>query len=465
MTDFIEKLKLKANKGDKEAQYNLARIYLSSDDNNKIIEGHYWLKEAAKDNHLQSQYMLGLTYLLGKNIEQNFEQAHFWFKKAAESGHIKSQHQLGLMFLDGDVLEQDIEQAKHWLAKAAEQGNVHSQLNLGLMYLHGNGVIKNKHEAYSWLTKAADQNNSDAQYILGTMHYFGEGLEQDSQNAKVLFELSANQNNADAQLLLGLMYIHDNEIGYDYQNSYHWFSKAANQGNIYAQNIKSIMLYYGIGTSKDEIDGIDIYEKIKHHKINFQPIEVVVENDNEKNIQKYVSYKDKPKETNKNYTLRKVNKNDVQRVYEITNHNELKRILNYNTKTSEETEYFVDLAYLNNNNTSFAIIDKQDKKLIGIINYIVKYRKTILYFYLDYHYWNKEIMSSALKDSLKYVFDNLYFQEIYVKVTVDNIAAIKVLVKNGFTYSGSYKKITTIRNHEDIYEFVLKKEDFIKRKE
>jgi TPR repeat protein len=78
----------KANKGDADAQFNLAFLYQRGvgipQDTRYAI---YWYKKAAEQGHANAQYSLGYMYDYGEDIPQDYNQAFFWYTKAAEKGH------------------------------------------------------------------------------------------------------------------------------------------------------------------------------------------------------------------------------------------------------------------------------------------------------------------------------------------------------------------------------------------
>ena len=65
-----------------------------------------------------------------------------WFRKAAEQGGAKAQLNLGLMYVNGRGVRQDYAQAAQWFSKAAEQGYAQEQFGLGVMYGAGQGSDK-----------------------------------------------------------------------------------------------------------------------------------------------------------------------------------------------------------------------------------------------------------------------------------------------------------------------------------
>ena len=112
----IENLKILAEQGDAEAQYNLAYRY--------------------------------------RFVTQNHELALEWYLKAARQGHAKAQYHLGYMYLHGSGVAQDYEKAFAWYLKAAEQGNTLAQSIVALMYNKGEGVPQDSFNAYVYANLA-----------------------------------------------------------------------------------------------------------------------------------------------------------------------------------------------------------------------------------------------------------------------------------------------------------------------
>jgi TPR repeat protein len=61
---------------------------------------------------------------------------------SAEQGDANSQHELGMLYVKGERVGQDFSQARFWFEKAAEQGNEYAQCNLGALYLKGLGLSR-----------------------------------------------------------------------------------------------------------------------------------------------------------------------------------------------------------------------------------------------------------------------------------------------------------------------------------
>jgi len=80
----------------------------------------------------------------------------------ADQGDAMAQNNLGLMYIKGQGVPQEYTEAVKWYRLAVEQGDAVAQANLGLMYAKGQGVAQNYIQAYMWETLAAAQGNENA---------------------------------------------------------------------------------------------------------------------------------------------------------------------------------------------------------------------------------------------------------------------------------------------------------------
>ena len=58
----------------------------------------------------------------------------------ANQGNAEAQTNLGVMYVSGSEVSQDYAKAFEWYTKAANQGYAVAQSNLGVMYINGQGV-------------------------------------------------------------------------------------------------------------------------------------------------------------------------------------------------------------------------------------------------------------------------------------------------------------------------------------
>ncbi len=156
-------------------------------------------------------------------------------REDAERGQAYAQFQLGLMYMEGYGVPQDYQEAVKWHKLAAGQGDSDAQLYLGIMYWSGMGVPLDDEEAVKWYRLSADQGHRDAQFLLGTMYSSGNGVSQNHSEAARWFRMSADQGMSDAQFRLGVMYSRGHGVPRDYEEAVRWYRLSADQGHRRAQ--------------------------------------------------------------------------------------------------------------------------------------------------------------------------------------------------------------------------------------
>ena len=106
------------------------------------------MKLLAQQGDAEAQYNLGAMYDEGQGVPQSDTEAAQWFRKAAERGLAEAQYNLGIGYRDGQGVAQDYGEAVMWHRKAAKQGDADALYNLGVMYLKGWGVPQDDVQAH-----------------------------------------------------------------------------------------------------------------------------------------------------------------------------------------------------------------------------------------------------------------------------------------------------------------------------
>jgi hypothetical protein len=83
----------------------------------------YQLKVRAEKGDAPAQFNLGCSYLNGDGVPQNYTAALSWYRKAADQGNAPAQCNLGWMFETGKGVAQNFTEAYRWYNLAAAQGN------------------------------------------------------------------------------------------------------------------------------------------------------------------------------------------------------------------------------------------------------------------------------------------------------------------------------------------------------
>lgn len=93
------------------------------------------LKLRAEQGDPQAQYELGRIYRDGTHgVEKDIQEAMKWFQPAAEKGNPRAQNTLGCILLIHKDVKQDNQEGVKWIRLAAEQGDPQAERNL--RYLH-----------------------------------------------------------------------------------------------------------------------------------------------------------------------------------------------------------------------------------------------------------------------------------------------------------------------------------------
>mmetsp|Transcript_2982 Transcript_2982/g.5778 ORF Transcript_2982/g.5778 Transcript_2982/m.5778 type:complete len:541 (-) Transcript_2982:1416-3038(-) len=182
-----------AEKGDAQAQYNLANCYakgIGMEKNEKLAVK--WYTANAVQGNAEAQNNLALCYERGAGVEKDADMAFKWFAKSAEQKYTLGQFNLGICYAKGIGTEANMEKAAACYRNAAEKGSYEAMNNLGMCYEHGWGVEQDQKQAFRLFLTSADQGQLPmAQFNLALCHQNGIGVEEDMQTAIMWYTRSA----------------------------------------------------------------------------------------------------------------------------------------------------------------------------------------------------------------------------------------------------------------------------------
>ena len=117
-------------------------------------------RTAAEKGDSDAQFNLAMMYERGIGLPKDPKQALTWYQKSATLGNSAAQFNLGVMFENGHGTPVDFAQAHHWYRKASVQGDGLAIGNLGMLYLRGQGVKEDKTAALALLMLSANMDTS-----------------------------------------------------------------------------------------------------------------------------------------------------------------------------------------------------------------------------------------------------------------------------------------------------------------
>jgi TPR repeat protein len=211
----LSKLVAKAEKGDAEAQYNLALAYKYFSLGNESL-GKIGYSQGRKLK-IETLEALWDMYARDESVVKSSGEASKWFRKAAEQGHIKAQDEIKGKNSGDDDAAADVAEAHQVKStereKAPGNSDADTKLSDGMdRYIRAKSTedksesIRLLQEAAKLFSQSAEQGQAGAQAILGEMYEQGEGVKKDPTAAIKWYRKSAEQGIAAAQADLGRMY-------------------------------------------------------------------------------------------------------------------------------------------------------------------------------------------------------------------------------------------------------------------
>ena len=197
-----------------------------------------------------SAFNLGVIYLNGYGVEQDYAQAFAWFEKSAAQGFAEANFTLGNMYVEGKGVTPDIGLAIQHFSAAAKQGHESAtgnlrialeflaeeagsptaQYRLGLFYIGQDGAAPDYDKAMQWFQTASDQGFAPAMHSMGVMYYLSQGVEQDHVKAMKWFRRAALLGHPDSQANMGAMYARGDGVEPDPVEAWAWYALAARAG-------------------------------------------------------------------------------------------------------------------------------------------------------------------------------------------------------------------------------------------
>ena len=158
----------RAMAGNREAQFELAEIYMQSENDDHIELAEEWALKAAQLGHVEAMYWLGEGYTAyAKDLLEEdpaeaktyFEHAHRWLEQAVKQQHPAAIFELANFYRRGDVVEKDVAKSIVLVQQAAELGEAQAMRDLAFIYENALGVDTDEAKAKYWhdKTDAAEQ--------------------------------------------------------------------------------------------------------------------------------------------------------------------------------------------------------------------------------------------------------------------------------------------------------------------
>ncbi|KAL2796121.1 hypothetical protein BJX66DRAFT_146475 [Aspergillus keveii] len=209
LEDLLEYFDLMSRKGELKATFTLGKMYYEGTKGLpknyrkamkyfRQVALRYWNKDGSLNpNHpagieklaSKAAGYIGLMYMRGEGVEQNFADAFIWFKHGLTNGDALCQYQLGLMYLHGYGVQQDAFKASSYFIPAADQDLPAAETRLGVLFLDQGDIPT----ATKYFELAARWGSMEAFYYLAELANNGIGRQRHCGLAASYYKMVAER--------------------------------------------------------------------------------------------------------------------------------------------------------------------------------------------------------------------------------------------------------------------------------
>lgn len=171
----------------KSAKQNYAPAYfeLLVHADNYYAKRQSYINQLEKQNTAQAEFYIAKYFLSSNNMNMKFEGLKK-LKSAAEKGYVQALYELGIMHQSGDLNIINDKQAFKEMLEAATKGYKPAQKQLSLMYKEGVGIKSNMEKYSSWLKRSNKTSFKEKKQQLFNW------LTNENNNAKLLSSYKYN---------------------------------------------------------------------------------------------------------------------------------------------------------------------------------------------------------------------------------------------------------------------------------
>lgn len=192
--------------------------YFNLQGNNESLEQEI---SQMNDNYYKD-YILGYSYLIGKNKLKNYTLAEQYLTKSALYCFSPAHYSLGYLY----YIENNFEEARKWFLSAKELGDNLAAHQLAIIYKKENNSEKMLENLYFSESHGFTPSITE----LGVTYYDGIFVKKDSKKAFEYFERAALKNDPLAQNNLGWMYEHGEGTEINIEKAEYWYRIASENG-------------------------------------------------------------------------------------------------------------------------------------------------------------------------------------------------------------------------------------------
>lgn len=283
-------LRTKARRGNPEAMYQMALAIDKSADAKSYREAFTFALKAAEKDYVPAQALVAYHYLKGLGVPQDFQLASDWASKAIVINHdglaywilqqafrgsevsydfvyeaFKSNYPVATLFYSklfyqgSDTLSvvKDKSKAEELLFEVSKYNLPYSAAILGIDIRREGG---NERKAFEYLGTASSLGIAQVYAQLANMYFHGIGTTKDEKKAYEYYEKAAEKEDPLGIEGLADFYRMGLVVAQDQKKAFDLYKRVASKSPR-ASYLLACYLNEGVGTDKDEVEALSLFEK------------------------------------------------------------------------------------------------------------------------------------------------------------------------------------------------------------
>ncbi|TAA72390.1 GNAT family N-acetyltransferase [Planococcus salinarum] len=170
-------------------------------------------------------------------------------------------------------------------------------------------------------------------------------------------------------------------------------------------------------------------------------------------------------------TLRKLEGTDAEDMFEYASEPTVSRFMPWQAhQTTDDTREFIGFirkGYVNENQLTWAIELKSEKKMIGTIDFVTwlqKRQRAEIGYTLSHQYWGQGLMLEAAEALIDFGFKEMNLIKVEAPIMLDNKQSQRVAEKLGMIREGVLRKHMIIKGEfVDLAMYAVLKDEFYSR--
>ena len=179
-------------------------------------------------------------------------------------------------------------------------------------------------------------------------------------------------------------------------------------------------------------------------------------------------FRDLPSLETERLIIRKLTMKDANDIYEYASDPEVSKFVTWEPhKSVVDTVNFIRAImkqYIDGQPSPWAIVHKENNKIIGTGGYnlwIKEHSKAEIGYAISARYWNRGIMTEALREIINFGFERMNLHRAEARVYVENTASERVMQKCGMKYEGILRESWFVKGiFQDIKMYSILKSEF-----